>query len=493
MARGFARHLASTGISLFIALAIANPTVCDVPDSGGGPLAQHQCITPPEITRYLTTAPEGAPPPPKYTFYPMAGRLYRDLFTNNFVDLDPGPGILDWDCTDFTYDGHDGSDVDLRTFGEQVIGVPIFAAQDGVVLETQDGNPDMNVTCTGLPNYVIIDHGHGRVAAYWHMKTNSVAVSAGQEVRAGEQIGLTGSSGCSTWPHLHFATFDAGQVFEPWAGDCRPGASGWVDQTPIERDIYLRDFNISYVDISNFPGLPFDIPRRGSFRPGTQLVSLWINVLNLPEQSVWRLRYIRPDGTVAIDNGGFFEPNQPPYRSSWWWWRRFPNLDVPGTWKIVVDINDETLGEAPFEVVPFTEPIVNRPPEPIAISLEPWKPTIDDVISCLVDTDLILDDLDYDIVRYHYVWTVDQVVIRDVTTAAHSDVIPHHSGVDGSVVECSVTPQDETDSGPTVTTSAIIGAAAIPAMGGSGLVVLAVLVVAGGTVVLRRRTTNAEG
>ena len=132
----------------------------------------------------------------------MGGTLYGDLFINNFADLDPGPGLLDWDCTGFTYNGHDASDVDLRSFGEQAIGVPVFAALDGTVVATHDGEFDMNV-CPGSPcnpnsNYVIIDHGSGRLCYYWHLKQWSVAVSPGEQVVTGQQIGLAASSGNSS-------------------------------------------------------------------------------------------------------------------------------------------------------------------------------------------------------------------------------------------------------------------------------------------------------
>ena len=128
--------------------------------------------------------------PPLFPVYPMGGTLYGDLFINNFADLDPGPGLLDWDCTGFTYNGHDASDVDLRSFGEQAIGVPVFAALDGTVVATHDGEFDMNV-CPGSPcnpnsNYVIIDHGSGRLCYYWHLKQWSVAVSPGEQVVTGQ-------------------------------------------------------------------------------------------------------------------------------------------------------------------------------------------------------------------------------------------------------------------------------------------------------------------
>ncbi len=70
-----------------------------------------------------------------------------------------------------------------------------------------------------------------------------------------------------------------------------------------------------------------------------------------------------------------------------------------------------------------------------------------------VATDLVLDDPDYDIVRYHYVWTVDGLVMRDVTTAAHSDAFPRRTAPRGSLVTCTVTPSDGTDTGVAVSDS----------------------------------------
>lgn len=51
-----------------------------------------------------------------YPIVPIGGNLWDDLFVNNYVDLDPTTGIMDWDCTDWTYDGHRGHDIDLRGF-----------------------------------------------------------------------------------------------------------------------------------------------------------------------------------------------------------------------------------------------------------------------------------------------------------------------------------------------------------------------------------------
>src|SRR5262245_13471444 len=70
--------------------------------------------------------------PPPLTFWPQAGILGQDLYVANFVDLDPGPAVRDWNCGTRSYDGHTGIDVTIRGFPEQEMGVPVFAAADGL-------------------------------------------------------------------------------------------------------------------------------------------------------------------------------------------------------------------------------------------------------------------------------------------------------------------------------------------------------------------------
>lgn len=66
---------------------------------------------------------------------------------------------------------------------------------------------------TGYGNRVIIDHGNGVETLYGHL--SSVAVTPGQVVQAGQQIGLSGSTGNSTGPHLHFGVQQNGQWVDP--------------------------------------------------------------------------------------------------------------------------------------------------------------------------------------------------------------------------------------------------------------------------------------
>jgi len=75
-----------------------------------------------------------------------------------------------------------------------VAGTPIRAAADGTVVTAGD--------CGGYGNCVVVDHGVSLATLYGHQSV--VLVTAGQPVVAGQVIGLVGSTGMSTGPHLHF-------------------------------------------------------------------------------------------------------------------------------------------------------------------------------------------------------------------------------------------------------------------------------------------------
>ncbi len=88
-------------------------------------------------------------------------------------------------------------------------GTEILAARSGVVTDVVDRHskscPDES--CNQYNNVIRILHQDGTFAEYAHLKKNGAQVIEGQEVEAGEVIGLSGKTGWTTGPHLHFIVF----------------------------------------------------------------------------------------------------------------------------------------------------------------------------------------------------------------------------------------------------------------------------------------------
>lgn len=97
---------------------------------------------------------------------------------------------------------HQGIDVPLH------VGDTIRAAFDGVVRYV-----DVTRNTGGYGNLVIIRHPNGLETYYGHL--SAILCNSGETVSAGEVIGLGGSTGRSTGPHLHFETRYLGQTFDP--------------------------------------------------------------------------------------------------------------------------------------------------------------------------------------------------------------------------------------------------------------------------------------
>ena len=103
---------------------------------------------------------------------------------------------------------HTGVDLPLPT------GTPVYAAFDGRVR--------VSMYNRGYGNVVVVRHASGLETTYAHLKERNV--QAGDYVSAGDVIGLGGSTGRSTGPHLHFETRYEGYAFDPqWLIDFETG------------------------------------------------------------------------------------------------------------------------------------------------------------------------------------------------------------------------------------------------------------------------------
>jgi len=96
--------------------------------------------------------------------------------------------------------GHSGLDIAAPE------GTPIVAVDEGEILKAY-WNTD------GYGGLVIVGHPSGFETWYGHLESFNVA--KGDQVKRGEEIGLMGSTGFSTGPHLHFEVRQDGQLCDP--------------------------------------------------------------------------------------------------------------------------------------------------------------------------------------------------------------------------------------------------------------------------------------
>ncbi|WP_149194842.1 peptidoglycan DD-metalloendopeptidase family protein [Luteimonas suaedae] len=86
------------------------------------------------------------------------------------------------------------------------VGTPVLAARDGVVMQIESGFRDAGTEdhYDARANFVRILHDDGSMAVYAHLDADRVFVRAGERVRRGQRIALSGNTGFSSGPHLHF-------------------------------------------------------------------------------------------------------------------------------------------------------------------------------------------------------------------------------------------------------------------------------------------------
>jgi murein DD-endopeptidase MepM/ murein hydrolase activator NlpD len=94
---------------------------------------------------------------------------------------------------------HKGQDISAPT------GTPVNVTADGVVVRAE--------WIKGYGNGIYVDHGNGISTRYGHLSRIDVVV--GQTVKRGEHLGLVGSTGRSTGPHLHYEVRINGEAVSP--------------------------------------------------------------------------------------------------------------------------------------------------------------------------------------------------------------------------------------------------------------------------------------
>lgn len=105
-------------------------------------------------------------------------------------------------------------------FGTQ-IGDTLYAAREGKVVMIKEDSKKHGRTrkFTNDGNYIIIQHNDGTTASYYHLNFNGALIEKGDVVKRGQKIGISGMTGFTTTPHVHFvvhkATVENGNISVP--------------------------------------------------------------------------------------------------------------------------------------------------------------------------------------------------------------------------------------------------------------------------------------
>ena len=94
---------------------------------------------------------------------------------------------------------HKGIDISVP------VGTAVLAARTGTVVTA--------AYSASAGNYIALYHGNGAYSYYMHC--SSLSVGVGEKVSAGQQVALSGNTGISTGPHLHFAIYANGVYVNP--------------------------------------------------------------------------------------------------------------------------------------------------------------------------------------------------------------------------------------------------------------------------------------
>jgi murein DD-endopeptidase MepM/ murein hydrolase activator NlpD len=88
-------------------------------------------------------------------------------------------------------------------------GTPVYAARGGTVVKVKDNSNTggANIKYDPYNNYVLIRHEDATLGHYCHLQKGSSHVRPGQVVHPGDLLALSGNTGFSSGPHLHFSVF----------------------------------------------------------------------------------------------------------------------------------------------------------------------------------------------------------------------------------------------------------------------------------------------
>lgn len=283
-------------------------------------------LTPSPVENPQTSNPVQLPKTSSPRFgIPIDCTLDKDCFIMHYVDRDPTPEVVDFGCGRQTYDGHNGVDFGISDLQVMAKGVAVKSAAAGTVLRVRDGMGDRliedqtdkaSVADQECGNGIVIDHGNGWETQYCHLRNGSVSVKPGMQVQKGTVLGMIGSSGLASFPHVHLTIRYQKQVIDPFVGvNSNPGCqvsrnpiwdqpldyvptglirAGFATTPPNQQQLWQGQFSTDQ--------LPQDLPA----------LVFWVHAYGVLQGDIESFKVITPDGQVLINQEKSIEK---PYRS----------------------------------------------------------------------------------------------------------------------------------------------------------------------------------
>ncbi|WP_117883886.1 peptidoglycan DD-metalloendopeptidase family protein [Aureibaculum luteum] len=287
---------------------------------------------------------------------------FNDVWAiSNYVDHDATfpDKVQDYNCGTNTYDtssgyNHSGTDIFTWPFSWYQMEnnlAEVVAAAPGEIVYKNDGQFDKSCASNSNAswNAIYVQHSDGSRTWYGHLKNGSLTTKGvGDTVTAGEFLGIIGSSGNSTGPHLHFEVYDSNSnLVDPFSGTCNNITSWWQDQP----DYY--DPNINAV-LTHSAAPNFDNPcpqventnLANKFLPNTDVyMAVYLKDQLVNTKTFWRL--YAPSGSIQ-NNWSRLLPYSFTSSNTYWYWR-FNDLSELGTWRLEVTYEGQKVTHE-FEV-----------------------------------------------------------------------------------------------------------------------------------------------
>jgi len=129
----------------------------------------------------------------------------------------------------FSHRGREEFAVDF----DMPVGTPVHAARSGIVARIEESHSKgcWEDDCGQYANFMVILHNDGTTGEYYHLDKDGALVEVGHTVTRGQKIALSGNTGHTTMPHLHFAVYRAVRWGRTQSIEVRfQGADGIIDR-----------------------------------------------------------------------------------------------------------------------------------------------------------------------------------------------------------------------------------------------------------------------